>query len=128
MALSKKTRELHEKRERLLMGGGEKAIEKQKAMGKRTARERILALLDENSFNEYDMFVEHLASDFDMDRKSLPSDGVIIGTGTIMRGSCCYLCPGLYCCRRFSWTGTLKEDYQDYGSCTENENSPYWYQ
>lgn len=85
MALSKKTRELHERRERLLMGGGEKAIEKQKAMGKRTARERILALLDENSFNEYDMFVEHQARDFDMDKKSLPSDGVIIGTGTIMR-------------------------------------------
>jgi len=84
MALSKKTRELHERREKLLMGGGEKAIEKQKAMGKRTARERILALLDADSFNEYDMFVEHLARDFDMQKKSLPSDGVIIGTGTIM--------------------------------------------
>ncbi len=84
MALSKKTRELHEKREKLLMGGGEKAIEKQKAMGKRTARERILALLDSDSFNEYDMFVEHLAVDFDMQTKSLPSDGVIIGTGTIL--------------------------------------------
>lgn len=84
MALSKKTRELHERRERLLMGGGEQAIEKQKAMGKRTARERILALLDEDSFNEYDLFVEHQARDFDMDKKSLPSDGVIIGTGTIM--------------------------------------------
>ncbi|MEE4114547.1 MAG: carboxyl transferase domain-containing protein [Marinilabiliaceae bacterium] len=84
MALSKKTRELHERRERLLMGGGEQAIEKQKAMGKRTARERILGLLDEDSFNEYDLFVEHQARDFDMDKKSLPSDGVIIGTGTIM--------------------------------------------
>ena len=84
MALSKKTRELHEKREKLLMGGGEKAIEKQKAMGKRTARERILALLDSDSFNEYDMFVEHLAVDFDMQAKSLPSDGVVIGTGTIL--------------------------------------------
>lgn len=84
MALSKKTRELHEKREKLLMGGGEKAIEKQKAMGKRTARERILALLDSDSFNEYDMFVEHLAVDFDMQTKSLPSDGVVIGTGTIL--------------------------------------------
>jgi methylmalonyl-CoA decarboxylase subunit alpha len=80
---NKKVRELKEKREKLLLGGGEQAIEKQKAMGKRTARERILALLDKNSFNEYDLFVEHDARDFDMDKKSLPSDGVIIGSGTI---------------------------------------------
>ena len=83
MAISKKLRELQEKREKLHLGGGEQAIEKQKAMGKRTARERIMALLDENSFNEYDLFVEHDARDFDMDKKSLPTDGVIIGSGTI---------------------------------------------
>ncbi len=83
MPLSKKILELQKKREKILLGGGEQAIEKQKAMGKRTARERIMALLDENSFNEYDLFVEHDARDFDMDKKSLPSDGVIIGSGTI---------------------------------------------
>ncbi len=83
MPVNKKIRELQEKREKVLLGGGEQAIEKQKSMGKRTARERIMALLDENSFNEYDLFVEHDARDFDMDKKSLPSDGVIIGSGTI---------------------------------------------
>ena len=83
MAENRKITELKEKRKKLLLGGGEQAIEKQKAMGKRTARERILALLDKNSFNEYDLFVEHDARDFDMDKKSLPSDGVIIGSGTI---------------------------------------------
>lgn len=83
MALQSKIRELKEKREKLLLGGGEQAIEKQKALGKRTARERITSLLDEDSFNEYDLFVEHDARDFDMDKKSLPTDGVIIGTGTI---------------------------------------------
>jgi methylmalonyl-CoA decarboxylase subunit alpha len=83
MVLNSKIRELQKKREKALLGGGELAIEKQKAMGKRTARERIMGLLDENSFNEYDLFVEHDARDFDMDKKSLPSDGVIIGTGTI---------------------------------------------
>ncbi len=83
MALDKKISELKEKRKILLLGGGEQAIEKQKAMGKRTARERIMALLDKNSFNEYDMFVEHDARDFDMDKKSLPGDGVIIGSGTV---------------------------------------------
>lgn len=83
MAIDKKIRELQEKRKKVLLGGGEQAIEKQKAMGKWTARERIMTLLDEDSFNEYDLFVEHDARDFDMDKKSLPSDGVIIGTGTI---------------------------------------------
>ncbi|OFX43035.1 MAG: hypothetical protein A2X04_05165 [Bacteroidetes bacterium GWF2_41_9] len=51
MAENRKITELKEKRKKLLLGGGEQAIEKQKAMGKRTARERILALLDKNSFN-----------------------------------------------------------------------------
>jgi acetyl-CoA carboxylase carboxyltransferase component len=83
MALQKKILELQEKREKVLLGGGEDAIEKQKSMGKRTARERILSLLDDNSFDEYDMFVEHVGRDFGMEKKSLPSDGVVIGTGTI---------------------------------------------
>lgn len=84
MPLEKKIKELHEKRSRILLGGGEEAIGKQKAMGKRTARERIMALLDKDSFIEYDLFVEHEARDFGMDKKSLPSDGVIIGTGTVL--------------------------------------------
>lgn len=83
MPLDQKIRELQERRKKIIQGGGDKAIEKQKAMGKGTARERIMILLDEGSFSEYDMFVEHEARDFDMDKKSLPSDGVIIGTGTI---------------------------------------------
>src|SRR5659263_112474 len=86
MALDKKIRELKERREKMLLGGGEEAIEKQKAMGKNTARERILAILDPGSFSEYDMFVEHDARDFGMDKKHLPSDGVVIGTGTIHGG------------------------------------------
>lgn len=66
------------------MGGGEAAIEKQVAMGKLTARERILSLLDPNSFQEYDMFVKHNGRDFGMDKKDLPGDGVVTGTGTIL--------------------------------------------
>lgn len=71
------------------MGGGERAIEKQIALGKLTARERILKLLDKNSFQEYDLFVEHEARDFDMQNKILHGDGVIIGTGTIDGKSVC---------------------------------------
>ncbi len=60
-------------------------------MGKLTARERILAIVDEGSFNEYDMFVQHQARDFDMDKKTLHGDGVITGTGTISgRPVCIY--------------------------------------
>jgi methylmalonyl-CoA decarboxylase subunit alpha len=70
-------------------GGGDKAIEKQIAMGKLTARERVLAILDEGSFHEYDLFVEHLARDFDMDKKILHGDGVITGTGTIKGAPVC---------------------------------------
>ncbi len=89
MSLKRKILELQKKREKVLQGGGEKAIEKQVAMGKMTARERIVTLLDENSFHEYDLFVEHEARDFDMDKKVLHGDGVIIGTGTIYGAPVC---------------------------------------
>ncbi len=65
------------------LGGGEKAISKQKASGKMTARERIAALLDEGSFHEYDLFVEHKCQDFGMGNKELAADGVVTGSGTI---------------------------------------------
>ena len=83
MPLKRKIRELQKRREEVLAGGGEKAIEKQLAMGKLTARERIISLVDKNSFSEYDLFVAHEARDFDMDKKTLHGDGVIIGTGNI---------------------------------------------
>ncbi len=83
MTLEGKINELNERRQKVMMGGGDKAIEKQKAMGKMTARERIDLLLDANSFHEYDMFVEHDARDFEMDKKKLPGDGVVTGAGTV---------------------------------------------
>ncbi|MEI6122224.1 MAG: acyl-CoA carboxylase subunit beta [Bacteroidota bacterium] len=83
MSLRQKTVDLKKRMQGALQGGGEKAIEKQKATGKMTARERILAILDDGSFHEYDLFVEHAGKDFDMDKKYLPGDGVVTGTGTI---------------------------------------------
>lgn len=83
MPLKKKIQELKKRREEVQMGGGEAAIEKQLSMGKLTARERVIALVDEQSFHEYDLFVEHEARDFDMANKVLHGDGVIIGTGTV---------------------------------------------
>ncbi len=89
MGLKEKSVDLRRRMRNALMGGGEKAIKKQKAIGKLTARERILALLDPNTFNEYDLFVEHAGRDFDMDKKYLPGDGVITGTGMIMEQTVC---------------------------------------
>ena len=83
MSISSKSSDLKRRMQEALRGGGVKAIEKQKATGKLTARERIIALLDTKSFHEYDLFVEHAGRDFDMNDKYLPGDGVITGTGTI---------------------------------------------
>ncbi len=83
MSLRQKTLELKRRMQDAVQGGGSQAIEKQKSMGKMTARERILALVDAKSFHEYDLFVEHAGKDFDMDKKYLPGDGVVTGTGTI---------------------------------------------
>jgi len=83
MSLRVKTNELKKRMQEAFKGGGEQATEKQKASGKMTARERILALLDPETFHEYDLFVKHAGQDFDMDKKYLPGDGVITGTGTI---------------------------------------------
>ena len=64
MSINRKTQELKARMQSLLQGGGEKAMEKQKATGKLTARERILELLDEGSFHEYDLFIQHSGKDF----------------------------------------------------------------
>ena len=75
--------ELEKRRDQARLGGGEKRIAAQHAKGKLTARERIDVLLDEGSFEEYDMFVEHRCSDFGMENQKVPGDGVVTGWGTI---------------------------------------------
>jgi len=74
---------LEQKRGQARKGGGEARIEAQHKRGKLTARERIDLLLDEGSFEEFDMFVEHRCTDFDMDKKKVPGDGVVTGHGQI---------------------------------------------
>ena len=78
-----KVKELIELRAQARLGGGEKAIEKQHAKGKYTARERIAQLLDEGSFEELDMFVQHRCTNFGQDKKHFLGDGVVTGYGTI---------------------------------------------
>ena len=76
-------RALERKRAAARQGGGKKRIEAQHAKGKLTARERIELLLDEASFEEYDMFVEHRCVDFGMGKQTVPGDGVVTGWGTV---------------------------------------------
>ncbi len=78
-----KIRELIELREKAKLGGGVKRIEAQHAKGKYTARERIEMLLDEGSFEEFDMFVTHRCTDFGLAEETYLSDGVVTGYGTI---------------------------------------------
>lgn len=83
MLIEKKIQELLDKRAQARLGGGEKRIESQHAKGKYTARERINMLLDEGSFEEFDMFLTHRTTDFGLDKQQFLGDGVVTGYGTI---------------------------------------------
>ena len=75
--------ELERRREGARKGGGDARIAKQHEKHKLTARERLLVLLDEGSFEEWDMFVEHRCNDFGMEENKISGDGVITGFGRI---------------------------------------------
>ncbi len=75
--------ELQRRRDEAWMGGGQKRIDAQHKRGKLTARERIEVLLDHDSFEEIDIYVEHRCIDFGMEETKIPGDGVVIGSGTI---------------------------------------------
>lgn len=78
-----KIKEMHELREKISLGGGQKAIDKQHELGKLTARERINLLLDKESFIEIDAFVKHRCTDFGMEKKEAPGEGVVTGYGRV---------------------------------------------
>lgn len=83
MTFEDKIKLLLDKRVQAKLGGGQKRIDAQHEKGKLTARERIDLLLDEGSFEEFDMFVSHRCTDFDMQKQVFLSDGVVTGYGTI---------------------------------------------
>jgi propionyl-CoA carboxylase beta chain len=74
---------LDDRRAAARLGGGERRIEAQHRRGKLTARERLELLLDEGSFDEFDMFVQHRCTEFGMEKTTYPGDGVVTGWGTI---------------------------------------------
>ena len=75
--------QLEQRRAVARLGGGQKRIDVQHGKGKLTARERVSVLLDAGSFEEFDMFVEHRATDFGMAEQRIPGDGVVTGWGTV---------------------------------------------
>jgi acetyl-CoA carboxylase carboxyltransferase component len=78
-----KIKELVERRASARLGGGQKRIDAQHQKGKLTARERIAMLLDEGSFEEFDMFVQHRCTNFGMEKTKSDGDGVVTGMGTV---------------------------------------------
>ena len=83
MSIDDLIQSLKKKREEAKLGGGQKRIEEQHKKGKLTARERLDLLLDENSFEEFDMFVMHRCRDFGLDKQKIFGDAVVTGYGTI---------------------------------------------
>jgi methylmalonyl-CoA decarboxylase subunit alpha len=83
MTIEDKIKQLLDKHELAKLGGGQKRIDSQHKKGKLTARERIDLLLDEGSFEEFDMFVSHRCTDFGIENEKYLSDGVVTGYGTI---------------------------------------------
>lgn len=83
MSTQDKIERMRKRTEKILAAGGPERVSKQHASGKMTARERIAALLDPGTFVELDRFVEHRCTNFGMEKKDLPGEGVTTGYGTI---------------------------------------------
>lgn len=83
MNIEEKLKLLRQKKAEAKLGGGEKRIEEQHKKGKLTARERIDILLDEGSFEEFDMFMVHRSREFGLEKQQYLGDGVVTGYGTI---------------------------------------------
>jgi acetyl-CoA carboxylase carboxyltransferase component len=82
-------KELRDKERKIKALGGSERVEKQHKSGKLTARERLDLLFDPGSFHELDLFVQHRATLFGMDKVSVPAEGVITGYGMVNGRSVC---------------------------------------
>lgn len=88
-SMEEKLRQLQELKKEAYKGGGEKRVQKMHDQGKLTARERIVSLLDEDSFEEIDMLVRHQTRDFGLDKQRFLGDSVVVGTGKINGRAVC---------------------------------------
>ena len=128
-------RQLEEKREKARLGGGQTRIDAQHAKGKLTARERLQLLLDDGSFEEWDMFKEHRCNDFGMNADHTPGDGVVTGYGTV-NGRLVFVfsqdftvksgvrvLAGLHRVRRLAVRDPRREDLQGHGPRDEGRRA-----
>src|SRR5947208_14296581 len=101
---------LETRRANARLGGGQARIDAQHKRGKLTARERVELLMDKDSFEEFDMFVEHRAIDFGMDQApKIPGDGVVAGWGTVNgRTGCVFAKDFTVFCGSLSESNALK--------------------
>ncbi|MCD4790256.1 MAG: methylmalonyl-CoA carboxyltransferase, partial [Bacteroidales bacterium] len=83
MSIKEKYQEFEERNKKAELGGGKERIERQHKAGRKTARERIVDLLDHGSFVEIDKFMTHRCNDFGMEKNKIPGDGVVCGYGKI---------------------------------------------
>lgn len=83
MSLEEKLNQLEKLRAKAKLGGGKERLDTQHKKGKLSARERIELFVDANSFEEFDMFVTHRSSDFDLDKQKILGDGVVTGCGKV---------------------------------------------
>ena len=125
MSINKKIEALNQKRKEVMLGGGEKAIEKQKESGKLTARERIELLVDKGSFNEYDLFVQHSAREFGMADKVLNGDRLLLELEQLTATYLC-VCSRFYRCWWFFGLYACNENCENSRFSTKNESALYW--
>jgi acetyl-CoA carboxylase carboxyltransferase component len=123
-----KIEDLRDRLDEAVHAGSARAIEKQHAKGKMTARERIAKLVDEGSFTELDEFARHRSTNFDMQNNRPYGDGVVVGYGTVDGRNI-----ALYSQDFTVMGGSLgevigRENYQNCGVCTQEWNAADWHQ
>lgn len=118
---------LEARRERARLGGGKARIERQHEKGKLTARERVQLLLDDGSFEETDMFVEHRSHDFGMEKQRIPGDGVVTGARHSEWSTGLRFFKRLHRIRRLALAGAIREDRKSAESRRESWRAGHWY-
>ena len=117
-------KELERRRDIARAGGGQARIAAQHARGKLTARERVEIFLDEGSFEEFDMYVEHRSTDFGMEKSKIPGDGVVTGWGTVNGRPVFLFAKDFTCVRRLAVGGACREDAEGAGHGAERTGAP----
>ena len=110
-----KLADLERRLDEAVHAGSERAVEKQHAKGKKTARERIELLLDEGSFVELDELARHRSTAFGLEKNRPYGDGVVTGYGTVDGRQVVRVRPGLHRLRRLARRGLRREDRQGHG-------------